>query len=65
MQENYENDSNVVLDNTAINQTVYIYGCKNSTIQVKGKVNTVTVGECNENCISTITASCRIIIAKY
>ena len=49
MQENYENDSNVVLDKTAINQTVYIYGCKNSTIQVKSKVNTVTIGECNEN----------------
>ncbi|CAG8488478.1 6191_t:CDS:2 [Ambispora gerdemannii] len=43
--EHYENNSKLVISDTAINQTVYIFGCKNSTIQVKGKVNAVILGE--------------------
>ncbi|CAG8655797.1 227_t:CDS:2 [Acaulospora morrowiae] len=41
--ENFENDTNIVVENTAINHAVYIYGCKNSTIQIKGKINTITL----------------------
>ncbi|CAG8557629.1 1768_t:CDS:2 [Acaulospora colombiana] len=40
--ENFENDS-IVVEETAINHAIYIYGCKNSTIQVKGKINTITL----------------------
>lgn len=42
--ENYVNDSNIIIDKTELRQTVYIYNCTNSTIQVKGKVNAVTIG---------------------
>lgn len=43
--ENFENDSAIVIDNTEINQTVNVFGCTNSVIQVKGKVNAVSLGE--------------------
>ncbi|CAG8569849.1 3143_t:CDS:2, partial [Ambispora leptoticha] len=46
--EHHENNSNLVISETAINQTVYIYGCKNCTIQVKGKVNAIILDTCQK-----------------
>jgi len=39
---------NVVIDNVELKQTVYIYRCKNSTVQIKGKVNSVSVDDCEK-----------------
>ncbi|KAI8370673.1 adenylate cyclase associated N terminal-domain-containing protein [Radiomyces spectabilis] len=44
--EYHENNSEIVIEETAINQAVYIFGCKNSTIRIKGKVNAVSVDSC-------------------
>ncbi len=44
LQEFFEDDKNLVVESSSINQIVNIYGCKNSTVQVKGKVNAVTLG---------------------
>ncbi|OAD79696.1 hypothetical protein PHYBLDRAFT_157303 [Phycomyces blakesleeanus NRRL 1555(-)] len=44
--ENHENNNTIVIEDTAINQAVYIFGCKNSTIRIKGKVNAVTMDSC-------------------
>ena len=33
----------MTVENTEINQSVNIYGCKNTTIIIKGKVNAVTI----------------------
>ncbi|KAF7725270.1 hypothetical protein EC973_000280 [Apophysomyces ossiformis] len=44
--ENHENNHEIVIENTAINQAVYIFGCKNSTVRIKGKVNAVTMDSC-------------------
>lgn len=46
--ENYENDNNIVIDQTGINQTVYIFGLKASTVQIKGKVNAITLDSCTK-----------------
>ncbi|KAI8077299.1 adenylate cyclase associated N terminal-domain-containing protein [Gilbertella persicaria] len=46
--ENHENNHQVVIEETAINQAVYIYNCKNSTIRIKGKVNAVTIDSCTK-----------------
>ena len=46
LQENFEKDRNIVIEDTTIKQTVYIYNCKECTIIIKGKINTVTLGEC-------------------
>lgn len=43
-QEYYENEPSLIVDNVEIGHVVYIYGCKNTTIQVKGKVNAINLG---------------------
>lgn len=44
-QEYQHGNKNVVIQDTEMKQTVYIYKCENSTIHVKGKVNAITLGE--------------------
>ncbi|CAO3650261.1 unnamed protein product [Cunninghamella blakesleeana] len=46
--ENHDGNQEIVIEDTAINQAVYIYGCKNSTIRIKGKVNAVTMDSCSK-----------------
>jgi len=52
-----------VIDANDIKETVYIYRCENSTIQVKGKINSIMIDGCKktavvfENCI----AACEIV----
>lgn len=43
--EHYENNSNIMVDQTEINQIVNVYNVKNSVITIKGKVNAVSLGE--------------------
>jgi adenylyl cyclase-associated protein len=38
---------NIVVDQTDMKHTVYIYKCKESTITVKGKVNSILIDSCN------------------
>lgn len=46
----YQNGNrNIVIENPEAKQTVYIYKCKDSTIQIKGKVNSI----CLDNCVKT------------
>ena len=46
-----ENNKEIVIDDTATKQVVYVYKCVNSTIQVKGKVNNITVDGCKKTAI--------------
>jgi len=54
------NNKNVVISDTEAKHTVYIYKCKGTTIQVKGKVNAITIDDCSktavvfENCIASV-----------
>ncbi|KAJ3047457.1 F-actin-capping protein subunit alpha [Rhizophlyctis rosea] len=43
--ENQVNNQNIVIDQTELKHVVYIYNCQGSTIQIKGKVNAVTLGK--------------------
>lgn len=45
--ENFDNDT-VTIDKTEPKQTVYIYKCNNTTVQVKGKVNSVVLDTCKK-----------------
>lgn len=38
----------VVLDQVELKQVVYVYGCTGTTIQIKGKVNTVSIDNCKK-----------------
>jgi len=44
-QEYQENNKNISIDDTQLNQVVQIYGCNNSVIKVSGKINAITMGE--------------------
>ena len=44
--------SPLTVDNVELSQTVNLYGCKNSTIVIKGKVNAITLGTCYFKSIS-------------
>ncbi|KDQ59424.1 hypothetical protein JAAARDRAFT_32984 [Jaapia argillacea MUCL 33604] len=51
MVEYQENESMLIIDNTEISHTINLYGCKNTTIQVKGKVNGITMVNCTKTSI--------------
>jgi adenylyl cyclase-associated protein len=44
-------NKSVVIGETDMKQTVYIYRCKGSVIQIKGKVNSVTLDECSKTSV--------------
>ena len=46
--ENHEGQQ-IVLDQTELKQTVYIYNCTNCTVTVKGKVNAITFDLCRKS----------------
>ncbi|KAJ1177931.1 hypothetical protein NDU88_003182 [Pleurodeles waltl] len=46
--ENYENASKVLISETELKQVVYVYKCVNSTVQIKGKINSITVDNCKK-----------------
>jgi len=45
VQEYQKDNRNLVISDTEMKQTVYIYKCENCTIQIKGKVNAITLGQ--------------------
>jgi len=47
MVENFT-EGQIVIDETRLNDMVYIGNCKNCTITIKGKINGVTVDSCNK-----------------
>ncbi|XP_059177837.1 adenylyl cyclase-associated protein 1-like [Physella acuta] len=48
----YQKDNkNIVLDNTELKQTVYVYKCEGSVIQVKGKVNSIILDSCKKTAV--------------
>ncbi|KAE8624676.1 hypothetical protein XENTR_v10006021 [Xenopus tropicalis] len=46
--ENQENVSNLEIADTELKQVVYIFKCVNSTLQVKGKINSIIVDNCKK-----------------
>jgi len=46
--ENQIGNKNIVISDTELKQTIYIYRCQNSTIQVKGKVNSISMDDCKK-----------------
>jgi len=42
------NNSNIVIDQTELKQTLYIYRCKASTVHIKGKINSISLDDCEK-----------------
>ncbi|KAF9555955.1 hypothetical protein EC968_008555 [Mortierella alpina] len=64
--ENFENNNEVILDSVEINHSVYIYGCKNSTILIKSKAATVAVDSCTKTgvCLESLISSLDLVNSK-
>ncbi|XP_075709177.1 adenylyl cyclase-associated protein 1 [Rhinoderma darwinii] len=46
--ENQDNASNLVIRDTELKQVVYVYKCVNSTLQIKGKINSIILDNCKK-----------------
>ncbi|XP_062846598.1 adenylyl cyclase-associated protein 2 [Trichomycterus rosablanca] len=46
--EYQEQVHDLVIDETELKQVVYVFGCNNSTLQIKGKVNSIIVDNCKK-----------------
>uniref|UniRef100_A0A665W800 Adenylyl cyclase-associated protein n=1 Tax=Echeneis naucrates TaxID=173247 RepID=A0A665W800_ECHNA len=46
--ENHEGAQGLVIDNTELKQVVYAYKCNKSTLQVNGKINSITLDNCKK-----------------
>jgi len=53
-------------DECSIKQTVYIYNCEGATIQINGKVNTVTVDKCKKTNVifNNLMGGCELVNCK-
>lgn len=49
--EHFENESHIVVDGTEIGHTVHIFHCQNCVIEVKGKVNAVSLLSCTKTSV--------------
>ncbi|WOK95584.1 cyclase-associated protein 1-like [Canna indica] len=61
--ENQIGKKNLVIDDCDSKQTVYIYGCRDSVLQIKGKVNNITIDKCTKMGIVfvDVVAACEIV----
>ncbi|XP_057495039.1 LOW QUALITY PROTEIN: cyclase-associated protein 1-like [Actinidia eriantha] len=61
--ENQFGKKNLVIDDCDAKQSVYIFGCKDSVLQIQGKVNNITVDKCTKMGIvfMDVVAACEIV----
>ncbi|KAJ9537909.1 hypothetical protein OSB04_030642 [Centaurea solstitialis] len=61
--ENQIGKKDLSIDKCDSKQTVYIFGCKDSVIQIKGKVNNITVDKCTKIGVvfTDVVAACEIV----
>jgi len=64
--ENFVGNKSIIIDNTEIRHLVYIYNCVDSTIQIKGKVNAITIDNCKKTgvVIDSVVSAVDIVNAK-
>merc|ERR1711899_236656 len=57
------NNSGLVIEECEVNQSVYVYKCDGSTIQVKGKVNNIILDSCKKTAVvfKSVVSSCEFI----
>ncbi|XP_055331462.1 adenylyl cyclase-associated protein 2-like isoform X2 [Paramacrobiotus metropolitanus] len=48
---NQQSNQKIVIDQTEMNHSVYIYRCADSVVQVKGKVSSITVDSCSKTSV--------------
>ncbi|XP_010771271.1 adenylyl cyclase-associated protein 2 [Notothenia coriiceps] len=46
--ENFEQKHDLVIEETELKQVAYVFGCNNSTLQIKGKINSIIIDNCKK-----------------
>uniref|UniRef100_A0A3P9LUV0 Cyclase associated actin cytoskeleton regulatory protein 2 n=1 Tax=Oryzias latipes TaxID=8090 RepID=A0A3P9LUV0_ORYLA len=46
--EHFEQKHDLVIEDTELKQVVYVFSCNNTTLQVKGKINSIIVDNCKK-----------------
>uniref|UniRef100_A0A1A8BHA2 CAP, adenylate cyclase-associated protein, 2 n=1 Tax=Nothobranchius kadleci TaxID=1051664 RepID=A0A1A8BHA2_NOTKA len=46
--ENFEQKHDLVIEETELKQVVYIFSCNTSTLQIKGKINSIIIDNCKK-----------------
>ncbi|XP_057783085.1 cyclase-associated protein 1-like [Salvia miltiorrhiza] len=61
--ENQIEQKDLVIDDCDAKQTVYIYGCQNSVLQIRGKVNCITLDKCSKMGLvfQDVVAACELV----
>ncbi|KAK6253668.1 hypothetical protein QUC31_015388 [Theobroma cacao] len=61
--ENQIGRKNLVIDDCDAKQSVYIFGCKDSILQIQGKVNNITIDKCTKMGVvfKDVVAACEIV----
>ena len=64
--EYQEGKKDLVIDDTNRNQTVYMFKCNNTVLQVKGKINSVTLDGCTKSAIvvEDLVSTCEFVNCK-
>ncbi|KAH9603700.1 hypothetical protein KSS87_007451 [Heliosperma pusillum] len=61
--ENQIGKKDLVIEDCDSKQSVYVFGCKDSVLQVKGKVNNITIDKCTKMGIifKDVVAACEVV----
>lgn len=61
--ENQVNNREIVISETEPKQTCYIYKCKNSVIQIKGKINAIVLDSCDKTAVvfENLVSTCDVV----
>ncbi|XP_050502592.1 adenylyl cyclase-associated protein 1 [Diabrotica virgifera virgifera] len=51
MIEYQKGNHNLLVENAEMNNVVYLYKCENSTVQIKGKINSITLDSCKKTSV--------------
>ncbi|XP_070777730.1 adenylyl cyclase-associated protein 2 isoform X1 [Enoplosus armatus] len=46
--ENFEQKHDLLIEETELKQVVYVFSCNNSTLQIKGKINSIILDDCKK-----------------
>uniref|UniRef100_A0A8C4NS61 Adenylyl cyclase-associated protein n=1 Tax=Dicentrarchus labrax TaxID=13489 RepID=A0A8C4NS61_DICLA len=46
--ENFEQKHDLVIEETELKQVAYVFNCNNSTLQIKGKINSIIIDNCKK-----------------
>lgn len=62
-QENYKDNHGILVEGVEMNNVVYMYGCVNCTLTVKGKINSIFIDSCRKSSVvfDTVVSSIEFV----